>query len=87
MRIVAILLFSLTIVSAAFAQEDDWGDDDWVDTEEDTGLQWTGFIEGATGRRLQTDPQVGSKDTLGDLRIRVETEWSNESLTVGRIGR
>jgi hypothetical protein len=86
MRIVVILLFSLTIVSAAFAQEDDWGDDDWADTEEETGLQWTGFIEGAIGRRLQTDPQVGSRETLGDVRIRVETEWSNQTLTVGFKG-
>ena len=69
------------IASAAFAQDDwdDWGSDAW---DEDQGLQWSGFLEGALGERLDSDPLL-SDSTLRDayrdgnlskheLRIRVK---------------
>lgn len=50
---------------------EDWGDDPWA--EEDPGLVWTGFVEGAGGPRLQS---FGPTDfTLGELRARLETEY------------
>ncbi|HHQ14005.1 MAG TPA: hypothetical protein ENK16_03160, partial [Chromatiales bacterium] len=64
-------------LTAGFAQDngfdDDWGDDEWGDGQS-AGLTWTGFVEGAAGSRWNTDPAVGRKTTLGDLRLRLETE-------------
>jgi hypothetical protein len=45
----------------------------------DDGLVWSGFIEGAYGRRIDADPAF-SRQSLGELRGRVETEWANDSL-------
>lgn len=68
----------------AVAQDDDWNDD-WAD-DENTDLQWTGFIEGALGSRWDTDPQTGSKGTLREGRARLETDWENDSLAIGFKG-
>lgn len=87
MRSAVLILILFSVCAAAQENEaDDWGDDDWAESEEATGLQWTGFVEGAVGSRWQVDPQVGRKQTLGDLRIRVETSWANDALTVGFKG-
>jgi len=88
MRIVAALLLSFAIAAGVSAQDDDWSDEGWEDEwgEEPSGLQWTGFLEGAFGRRLQSDPQVGRSRTLGDLRLRLETAWSNDRLNAGFKG-
>lgn len=52
------------------AWEDDWDD-------EPSGVVWTGFVEAAYGTRTDggDDP---AKATLGELRGRVETEWTAE---------
>lgn len=50
--------------------------------EEDGGLPWSGFVEIAAGRRLDGDPNFESRQTLGDLRARLETEWHNDALSV-----
>ncbi len=81
MRSAALFVALLSVFTVSAAQEDEW--DDWGESEEANDLQWTGFIEGAIGSRWQTDRQVGRKQTLGDVRLRVETEWSNDTLTVG----
>jgi len=84
-RLLALFLLS---GSLAFAQDDaaddDWGEE-WGD-EEKSGLQWTGFIEGALGSRWDTDPQTGSKGTLREFRARVETDWANDVLAIGFKG-
>lgn len=59
-----------------FAAFDEF-DDEW---EEQGGLTWTGFVESAYGRRLDSDPNGLARQTLGDLRARIETEWSGEAL-------
>jgi hypothetical protein len=75
-------LLIMLLASPGFAQDDqnapagfeDW-DDDWGDTG--SAVAWTGFIETALGRRL--DGSVLNEDeTLGDLRARIETEWSGD---------
>ena len=77
----------LLLPCLAVAQEDDpwadedWGDDEWAD--EDQGMVWSGFVEGAIGTRFSEDPLVDQRETLGDLRARIETEWQPENLTVG----
>jgi hypothetical protein len=58
-----------------FAAFDDF-DDEW---EDEGGLSWTGFVESAYGRRLDADPNGLQRRTLGDLRARIETEWSAEA--------
>lgn len=72
------------IATAALAQEDwdDWGDDAW---DEDQGLQWSGFVEGALGERVDSDPLL-SDSTLRDARVRLETEWSGEVFRIAFKG-
>jgi len=88
---VRFLILLLFIGPAAFAQDDAWDDswddngDEWGDDEK-AGLQWTGFIEGALGSRWDTDPQTGSKGTLREARVRVETDWANDVLAIGFKG-
>ncbi len=64
--------------------DDEWGAD-WGDGEQ-SGLQWTGFFEGALGSRWETDPQTGGKETLREIRLRVETDWANDMLAIGFKG-
>jgi hypothetical protein len=81
MKYLAVSL--LTITAAAFAQEDlDVWEDDWDDAG---GLQWSGFIEGALGSRLSSDPSLPDS-TLRDARARLETEWSGDSFLVAFKG-
>jgi len=92
---VRFLILLLLISPVAFAQDDAWdesGDDSWDDNgdgwgdDEKAGLQWTGFIDGALGSRWDTDPQTGSKGTLREVRVRVETDWANDVLAIGFKG-
>lgn len=81
------LILLLLIGPFAFAQDDngdDWGEE-WADDEK-AGLDWIGFIEGALGSRWTTDPRTGSKGTLREVRVRVETDWVNDVLTIGFKG-
>jgi hypothetical protein len=82
--VLLLLLMVLGIPIIATGQEgasDDWGDDDWAEAGE-TGLPWHGFLEGALGSRWDEDAQLGHRQTLGEARIRVETERAGESLTI-----
>tara|TARA_R110002096_G_scaffold6206_1_gene28521 strand:+ start:8836 stop:10125 length:1290 start_codon:yes stop_codon:yes gene_type:complete len=88
MRSIAVILCLLTLALSSYAQDDDWeewGDDEWSEVEEG-GLQWNGFFELALGSRWDRDPQVERKQTLGDMRFRLETDWSSEKLSVGFKG-
>jgi len=83
-RLIVLLLLASPF---AFSRDDDaddwnneWGDDDKA------GLQWTGFVDGALGSRWDTDPQTGSKGTLREVRVRVETDWANDMLAIGFKG-
>jgi hypothetical protein len=72
------LLMIMLLTSSAFAQEepDDWNDD-W--DEDGGGLQWSGFVEGAIGQRIDDSPWHGHDATLRDLRARLETEWLGDA--------
>ena len=74
--LIALLLFP----ALALAQEDDFWDEEWEDEEE--GLPFAGFLEAGLGFRLQDDPLVGRDLTLGDLRARLEADWSPGRATV-----
>ena len=85
--VVRFLILLLLISPLAFAQDedaDDW-DDEWTDDEQ-TSLQWAGFIEGALGSRWDTDPQTDSKGTLEEIRVRGEVDWANDMLAFGFKG-
>jgi len=87
-RMTARLLVLLLLTgSLAFAEDDggdDW-DDEWAQDNQ-AALSWTGFVEGALGSRWDTDPQVGRKGTLREIRARVETGWANDLVAVGFKG-
>lgn len=84
MRSFVLLLAVAAMTLSAHAQEDEWGEDEWA--EEGGGVTWTGFVEGALGSRWDEDPAVGRSQTLGDVRLRLETEWNHARLTVGFKG-
>jgi len=63
---------------------DDWGDP-WAE-EPSAGMPLSGFVESAGGSRWSEDPQVGRHGTLGELRLRLETEWRDGGLGVAFKG-
>jgi hypothetical protein len=68
---------------AEAAFEDAFSDFDDFDSgfdEEESALVFSGFVEGAYGRRLDADPAFATRQSLGDLRARVETEWAGDEL-------
>jgi len=66
---------------ALFAQDDVWDDEDWGDEED--GTVWSGFVEAALGTRFDEDPLVDKRNTLEELRWRIESEWRPGKVTVG----
>jgi len=72
-----LLLFPVVLL----AQDDMWDDDDWGD--EDAGTAWSGFVEGGLGTRFDDDALVDDRNTLQELRARIESEWQPGNMTVG----
>ncbi|MBU3020588.1 hypothetical protein [Aestuariibacter sp. A3R04] len=63
-------------------------DDVWADMaewgEEDQGpFHWAGFLDIATGRRLQTDDAINRKTTLEDLRLQIQADYAFDNARVG----
>ena len=91
-RLPVLILLSLSLLAGGIAaQEDDaWDEDGWEDdpwsAPEETGLQWTGFIEGALGTRFDRDNALGRQSTLEEIRLRLETEWSNDKIELSLKG-
>lgn len=78
-------LLLVLLAAPAFAQDDfGEGDDEW--DEEAGGLQWHGFAEAGYGRRLDRDPRLPAVKTLGELRLRAETSWVGDALTLSFKG-
>ncbi len=75
----SVLLVALTGGSTqAQAQNDegwsdDWGDAEWEE-EEQKGLQINGFVEGAYGIFIDRNNWLASRESLNELRVRLETE-------------
>ena len=63
----------LLLPAAALAQDDVWDDDDWGD--EDEGSVWSGFVEAGFGTRFDNDALIDDRDTLEEIRWRIESEW------------
>ncbi|MFL0797817.1 MAG: hypothetical protein K6L73_10065 [Cellvibrionaceae bacterium] len=77
-----ILLAISTLTLALYgglvqAQEDEGWSDDWGDTEfsdEEKSFVITGFVEGAYGGFVDHNTAVGSRESLNEGRLRLETE-------------
>jgi hypothetical protein len=87
MRVIPILLLLPALSVSAQEEDDPFADfdDAFADFDEGfeaeaSGLPWSGFVEAAYGRRLAADPNFGTRQTLGDVRARIETQWSNDAL-------
>jgi hypothetical protein len=65
---------------------EDFDDFDAGFEEGESGLVWSGFVEAAYGRRLDADPLFESRETLGDLRARIETEWAGDQIAISIKG-
>ncbi len=79
------LAILLLLPSALFAQEGTWDDDDWGDEawgDEEPSIEWSGFLEAGLGTRLQSDPLVSNRNTLEELRWRVESQWNPGKLSL-----
>jgi hypothetical protein len=70
----------LLLPAALFAQDDLWDDDDWE--EEESGTVWSGFLEGGLGTRFHDDSLVTSRNTLEDIRFRIEADWQPNRYTI-----
>jgi hypothetical protein len=75
----------LLLPLSAFAQDDPWDDSAWEEDwdEEEQGVVWTGFVEGAFGTRFNTDPLIDNRNTLEDLRWRIESDWQPGDVSLG----
>lgn len=69
---IRLLLIIALLPAAATAQDDIWDDDAWDD--QDDAAAWNGFLEAGLGSRLQADPLVRKRNTLEELRLRLESE-------------
>ena len=74
----------LLLPGIAWSQEDDpFADDDWGDWEEtEQEIVVTGFVEGGAGTRFSRDMLVAGRNTLEDFRMRFETDWQAERVSV-----
>ncbi len=81
---VRLLLMLCLLPLAALAQDDPFADDDWGDdwSDDPEGLVFSGFAEGGLGTRFRSDPLIAARNTLEEIRVRVETEWQPDRITV-----
>ncbi|MEO1244539.1 MAG: hypothetical protein AAFX56_02550 [Pseudomonadota bacterium] len=68
------------------AQDDDpWSNEQWDDEgwgQEEEALPFNGFVEAAAGTRFTRDPLLSKRETLEELRWRLETEWNTAALSL-----
>ena len=77
-----LTLFALSISPLTLAnnQDDDWADDDWQD-EVSSPWQYSGFIEAAYGRFNQTS-KSGKDKSLTELRAQLKLNYSHDSFDI-----
>lgn len=76
LTLLAVMMFA----SSAYSQ-DDWDDDGWDDdpwSEEVSPFSLHGFLEGAAGFRLQSDPALDEDMPLGEVRLQLEGKYQGE---------
>ena len=72
-------MIAMLLALALPGQADDWDDDPWDD--EVSAFEWYGFIEGAAGHRLQSNPVIGDDFSLGELRLQLEGRYQGDVAT------
>ena len=79
-----LLLPVVVFFEAGFTQDDPFADDEWDEDwgEETESITWSGFVEAGLGTRFSSDPLIDDRNTLEDLRWRIETEWQPEDFNV-----
>jgi len=82
MKLWPLLLF---LPLAVLAQDDKWDDGEWGEDwdNEEQGTVWSGFVEAGLGTRFNADPLIENRNTLEELRWRVESEWQPGKVTIG----
>jgi len=75
-----LLFLPLTV----FAQDDMWEDEEWGEDlgDEEQGTVWTGFAGAGLGTRFSDDELVSSRNTLEEIRLRVEAAWQPDDVTL-----
>lgn len=73
------LVLALLLAGLAFAQDDVWDDENWDDEE---ASRWTGFVEAGLGSRFSADPLLDSRNTLEEVRWRLESSWQPRQTTI-----
>lgn len=67
-------LLLLSVPALAVAQSDLWDDESWGEEAEGARV-WSGFVEAGVGTRASDDARVDDRNTLEDLRWRIESAW------------
>ena len=75
-----VFLAILLLPSVLLAEVDMWDDEDWDDEKQST--TWSGFLEAGIGTRFQSDPLIPNRNTLEEVRLRVESEWNPGQLSL-----
>jgi hypothetical protein len=75
-----LLLLPLTV----FAQEDMWEDEQWQEDwgDDEQASVWSGFAEAGLGTRFAEDPLVDDRNTLEEVRLRLESAWNLDEVTL-----
>ena len=85
--LVLTVISILTLSANLYAEEwqEDWGDDGW---EEEASSPWQigGFVEGGYGGRLQHDTSKNMTATLGEVRGRIEVDYTADQWQVNLKG-
>lgn len=71
----------LLLPAMLYAQDNLWEEDDWGEEEEES--VWSGFLEAGLGSRFGDDRLLNSRNTLEEIRWRVESEWHPDRYTIG----
>ena len=76
-----LLFLPLTV----FAQDEPWDDESWEEDwdDEQHGIIWSGFVEAGLGTRFNADALIDTRNTLEEVRWRVETEWQPDNFSIG----
>ncbi len=64
--------------------DEEWGDDAWGD--EEAASRWSGFVETGFGTRFNADPLLDNRNTLEEVRVRIESEWQPGGVTISFKG-
>jgi hypothetical protein len=75
----------LLLPLSALAQDDPWDDGAWEEDwgDEEQGMVWSGFAEVGFGTRFSEDELLDNRNTLEDVRWRIESDWQPGDVTIG----